>query len=453
MAITLQVEMNHEGQREARGPTAASKRGHKTRKMHRCIYCPYASHFITNYRKHMSTHTGEKPYACHYCPYRSNARDHLYRHMQRHTGVKPFRCSFCPLSCARRVDLNNHMLTQHAHSSMDRPLPDVVALNRDGHRIGSGGVAGLMKAPVNRKLHKCSHCPFTTHFFGAEVNAVQLYVRVSVHESICKIVAMDHDCQRKAFGGIMEETQNPVKRRSHSCPYCTYTTDVSTNLHKHITTHTGEKAYACPYCPYRSNSKDHVKRHTLTHTGEKPFACTKCHYRSTQKRTNVMVKVGIQSRNECISDPLVSLVECVPPKLLPPEFPGSSMIISIFKSIENMRLESDRKRPGRRTGVAEQSLTTTTASPSKIHQCSYCAYTTNVATNLKNHIRTHTGETPFKCMHCSYSSTTKQSLIYHVRTHTGEKPYACPHCSYRCTQLGSMKSHMFKHHEWGPVSQ
>lgn len=94
---------------------------------------------------------------------------------------------------------------------------------------------------------------------------------------------MDHDCQRKAFGGIMEETQNPVKRRSHSCPYCTYTTDVSTNLHKHITTHTGEKAYACPYCPYRSNSKDHVKRHTLTHTGEKPFACTKCHYRSTQK--------------------------------------------------------------------------------------------------------------------------------------------------------------------------
>lgn len=126
MAITLQVEMNHEGQREARGPTAASKRGHKTRKMHRCIYCPYASHFITNYRKHMSTHTGEKPYACHYCPYRSNARDHLYRHMQRHTGVKPFRCSFCPLSCARRVDLNNHMLTQHAHSSMDRPLPDVV---------------------------------------------------------------------------------------------------------------------------------------------------------------------------------------------------------------------------------------------------------------------------------------------------------------------------------------
>nr|XP_027215437.1 zinc finger protein 513-like [Penaeus vannamei] len=147
MAITLQVEMNHEGQREARGPTAASKRGHKTRKMHRCIYCPYASHFITNYRKHMSTHTGEKPYACHYCPYRSNARDHLYRHMQRHTGVKPFRCSFCPLSCARRVDLNNHMLTQHAHSSMDRPLPDVVYIENFsvlcGQKVNSSLVTSL----------------------------------------------------------------------------------------------------------------------------------------------------------------------------------------------------------------------------------------------------------------------------------------------------------------------
>lgn len=120
------MEVNQEGQRDARGPTAGSKRGHKTRKIHRCIYCSYASHFITNYRKHMSTHTGEKPYACSYCPYRSNARDHLFRHMQRHTGVKPFRCPFCPLSCSRRVDLNNHMFTHHAHSSMDQPLPDIV---------------------------------------------------------------------------------------------------------------------------------------------------------------------------------------------------------------------------------------------------------------------------------------------------------------------------------------
>ncbi|XP_064092617.1 protein tramtrack, beta isoform-like isoform X27 [Macrobrachium nipponense] len=75
----------------------------------------------------------------------------------------------------------------------------------------------------------------------------------------------------------------PGRRKMHTCPYCPYTSCISTNLHKHITTHTGEKPFSCQYCPYRSNSKDHLKRHKLVHTGEKPYSCTLCPYRSTHK--------------------------------------------------------------------------------------------------------------------------------------------------------------------------
>lgn len=81
----------------------------------------------------------------------------------------------------------------------------------------------------------------------------------------------------------------------------------------------------------------------------------------------------------------------------------------------------------------------------KVHQCPYCAYTTNFTTNLINHMRTHTGEKPFSCPHCPYRANQRTNLRMHMRTHTGEKPYACAQCPYRSSRKDALKSHMLKH--------
>ncbi|XP_050687077.1 broad-complex core protein isoforms 1/2/3/4/5-like isoform X5 [Eriocheir sinensis] len=73
--------------------------------------------------------------------------------------------------------------------------------------------------------------------------------------------------------------------KKHLCPYCPYSTSVTTNLRNHMRTHTKEKPFACPECPYRSTTKDHLTKHMCTHTGERPFACTHCPYRTVQKGT------------------------------------------------------------------------------------------------------------------------------------------------------------------------
>ncbi|XP_064092602.1 protein tramtrack, beta isoform-like isoform X13 [Macrobrachium nipponense] len=93
-----------------------------------------------------------------------------------------------------------------------------------------------------------------------------------------------------------------------------------------------------------------------------------------------------------------------------------------------------------------QSTTVTTGICSiKKHTCPSCPYSSNITTNFKNHLRTHTREKPFACTYCSYRSTTKDHLLKHMCTHTGERPYACPYCPHRSVQKGHLKAHILTH--------
>nr|XP_045591541.1 sal-like protein 1 [Procambarus clarkii] len=65
-------------------------------------------------------------------------------------------------------------------------------------------------------------------------------------------------------------SSSTLNQTQYICPWCQRVFSKSSNLKRHVLTHTGEKPYACPLCPYRAVQKVQVFQHLRSkHNSEK----------------------------------------------------------------------------------------------------------------------------------------------------------------------------------------